>query len=106
MFVGEDAAAFERVRNRARFTLFGGECYAYGLLASGFVDLVVEADMGVYDFMAAVPIVTGAGGMMTDWAGKPLGLASEGRVLAAGDPHIHAAALRLLRGWSETVTKS
>ena len=54
-----------------RYPLFGGDCYAYGLLAMGFVDLVVEADLDVHDFMALVPVVEGAGGIMTDWQGVP-----------------------------------
>ena len=49
--------------------------------------------MGVYDFLPLVPVVTGAGGLMTDWRGEPLGLESDGRVVAAGDPRVHAAAL-------------
>lgn len=106
MFVGQDAAAFAHVRDRVRFPLYGGECYAYGLLASGFVDLVIEADMGVYDFMAAVAVVTGAGGVITDWAGQPLGLTSDGRVLAAGDAGLHASALKLLHPRQARITKS
>ncbi len=47
--------------------LYGCDCYAYGLLAAGFCDLVVEADMKPYDYMALVPVVQGAGGRMTDW---------------------------------------
>ena len=96
MFPGGDFAAFERVRKRVKQAMYGGECYAYGLLASGFVDLVIEATMGVYDYLPLVPVVAGAGGTITDWQGKPLGLASDGRVIAAGDAHVHAAALELL----------
>lgn len=96
MFKGDDFAAFERVRSSAAQANYGGDCYAYGLLASGFVDLVVEADMGVYDYLPIVPVVTGAGGIMTDWSGAPLGLESDGRVVAAGDPRCHAEALSLL----------
>ena len=85
MFPGEDFTAFERVRKQAHCTLYGTDCYAYGLLANGGCDLVVEATMGIYDFCALVPVVTGAGGYMADWQGKPLGLQSDGRVIAAGD---------------------
>ena len=52
---------------QVRIPLYGCDCYAYGLLAAGFCDLVVEADMKPYDYMALVPIVEGAGGVMTDW---------------------------------------
>ncbi len=98
MFPGTDFAAFERVREAVRQPMYGSECYAYGLLASGFVDLVIESTMAVYDFMALIPVVTGAGGTITDWRGGTLGLDSDGRVLAAGDARCHAAALALLGG--------
>jgi histidinol phosphatase-like enzyme (inositol monophosphatase family) len=93
MFEGADFDGFEAVRRQTRQTSYGGECYSYGLLASGFLDLVIEADMGVYDFLPLVPVVTSAGGIMTDWRGQPLGLHSDGRVVAAGDQRVHAAAL-------------
>jgi fructose-1,6-bisphosphatase/inositol monophosphatase family enzyme len=76
--------------------MFGGDCYAYGLLAMGFADLVVEADLEPYDFLALVPVIEGAGGRVSDWRGRPLGLGSDGRVLAAGDARTHAAAMQLL----------
>src|SRR3546814_14872579 len=66
--------------------VFGGDCYNYGLLASGHVDLVVEAGLKLHDFAALVPIVEGAGGTMCDWAGEPLNADSSGRVIALGDP--------------------
>jgi inositol-phosphate phosphatase/L-galactose 1-phosphate phosphatase/histidinol-phosphatase len=93
---GAERAAFERVQQAVRYPLFGGDCYAYGLLAIGFADLVIEAGLKDHDFMALVPVVEGAGGTMTDWRGRPLTAASDGRVLAAGDPRAHAAALQLL----------
>jgi inositol-phosphate phosphatase/L-galactose 1-phosphate phosphatase/histidinol-phosphatase len=76
--------------------VYGGDCYAYGLLASGHVDLVCEASLGTYDFCALAPVVEGAGGIITDWHGQSLTLASEGRVLAAGDSVLHGKALRVL----------
>jgi histidinol-phosphatase len=93
---GAERAAFERVQDAVRYPLFGGDCYAYGLLAMGFVDLIVEADLDPHDFMALVPVVEGAGGIMTDWQGQPLGPASDGRIVAAGDSRLHTAALELL----------
>jgi inositol-phosphate phosphatase / L-galactose 1-phosphate phosphatase / histidinol-phosphatase len=98
MFRGADAEAFARLKARAKLTRHGGDCYAYGLVASGFIDLVVEASLKPYDYCAIVPVVEGAGGAMTDWQGKPLGLASDGRVIAAGDRALHKAALALLAG--------
>lgn len=66
--------------------LWGGDCYNYGLLAAGHIDLVVESGLKLYDFAALVPIVEGAGGMMCDWNGEPLHAASDGHVIALGDP--------------------
>lgn len=98
MFPGGDFDAFERLRARVRRAVYGAECYAYGLLASGHVDLVAEATMAPYDFLALAPIVAGAGGVITDWGGEPLTLASGSRVLAAGDARIHGPALEALAG--------
>ncbi len=78
-------AAFERVRVAAFDTLYGGDCYNYGLLASGHLDLVVESGLKLHDWAALVPVVAGAGGAMTDWAGEPLRRGGDGRVIAAGD---------------------
>jgi inositol-phosphate phosphatase/L-galactose 1-phosphate phosphatase/histidinol-phosphatase len=96
MFKDADAAALGRVAKAAKLVRFGADCYAYGLLAHGFIDLVIEASLKPYDFSAMVPIVEGAGGIATDWRGKPLSLASDGRVLVAGDPNAHREALALL----------
>jgi histidinol-phosphatase len=93
---GAQQVAFGRVQRAVRYPVFGGDCYSYGLLAMGLVDLVIEADLDAYDFMALVPVVEGAGGIMTDWRGQPLHSGSDGGVVAAGDPRLHAAALALL----------
>jgi inositol-phosphate phosphatase/L-galactose 1-phosphate phosphatase/histidinol-phosphatase len=84
------------VSNAVKLTRFGADCYAYGLLAAGFIDLVIEARLKPYDFCAMMPIVEGAGGVATDWRGAALGLASDGRVLVAGDRRAHGAAKALL----------
>jgi fructose-1,6-bisphosphatase/inositol monophosphatase family enzyme len=91
-----DAAGFERLRGAVGVTLYGGDCYAYGLLSSGFQDLVVEAGLGLYDFLALVPVIEGAGGTITDWEGRPLGLHSGDKVVAAGDRRMHDQARALL----------
>jgi inositol-phosphate phosphatase / L-galactose 1-phosphate phosphatase / histidinol-phosphatase len=96
MFKGEDAACFARISAAVKLTRFGADCYAYGLVATGFVDLVLEASLKPYDFCAMVPIVEGAGGVATDWRGGSLDLASDGRILVAGDRRAHDAALALL----------
>jgi histidinol-phosphatase len=98
MFHGADAKAFARVSAAVKLTRFGADCYAYGLLAAGFIDLVIEASLKPYDFCAIIPVIEGAGGIATDWRGKKLGLGSDGRVLVAGDRQVHAAALAILDG--------
>lgn len=96
LFAGADAAAFARLSGAVKHTLYGGDGYAYGLLAGGFIDLVAEADLKPYDFCALAPVVAGAGGVMTDWFGQPLTMTSDGRVLAAGDRAAHGLALAAL----------
>ncbi len=96
MFRGDDLAAYSRVSAAVKLTRFGADCYAYGLLAAGFIDLVLEASLKPYDFCAMIPIVEGAGGVASDWQGLPLDLRSDGRVLVAGERGIHRSALALL----------
>ncbi|WP_437506733.1 histidinol-phosphatase [Sorangium sp. So ce1099] len=91
------ARAFEAVAARAKLLSYGGDCYQYGLVASGCVDVVVEHGLKLHDFAALVPVITGAGGLMTDWEGRPLDAASAGDVVAAGDPRAHAEVLAALR---------
>src|SRR5580658_2773977 len=98
MFRGADATAFARVAGAAKLVRYGADCYAYGLVALGFADVVIEAELKTYDFSAMLPIIEGAGGIATDWQGAPLGLSSDGRVLIAGDKRTHSEALALLRG--------
>ena len=97
MFRGRDAEAFAAASSRAKVTTYGGDCYAYGLLAEGLIDVVIEAQLKPYDYAALGPVIEGAGGIVTDWSGDPLGLSSDGRVVAAGDPLAHQEALGLLR---------
>ena len=93
---GHGDAGFARVRQRVKLVQYGSDCYHYGLVASGHGDLAIEAKMAIYDYLAAVPVIEGAGGRVTDWQGRRLTLASGDRVLAAGDPSLHALALALL----------
>jgi len=96
LFAGEDARAFERLSSAVHLRRFGGDCYAYALLASGTVDLVAEAGLMPYDYLALAPVIEGAGGVITDWRGGPLGPRSDGRVLAAANADLHRQALRIL----------
>ena len=95
-FHGVAFDAFERVRRKAKLVQYGSDCYHYALVASGFGDLAIEAAMGIHDYLAVVPVIEGAGGIVTDWAGRPLGLDSGGAGGAAGDRRVHAEALALL----------
>jgi histidinol phosphatase-like enzyme (inositol monophosphatase family) len=89
-----DRAAFARIEHAVRLTRYGGDCYSYCMLAAGHLDLVVETELKPYDIAALIPIITGAGGIVTTWDGKPA--QSGGRIIAAGDARVHEAALKLL----------
>ena len=91
-----DRGLFSRVEREVRLSRYGGDCYAYCMLAAGHVDLVVETELKSYDIAPLVPIITGAGGIVTTWEGGPAHLG--GRIVAAGDKRVHEAALSLLRG--------
>ena len=87
---------FERIASRARLVRWGGDCYAYCLLAMGFIDVVVEASLQAYDIQALMPIVDAAGGVTSDWAGGSS--AEGGSVVACGDRSLHPMAVELLSG--------
>ena len=96
MFSGDVSRKHAALADAVKLFRWGGDCYAYGLLASGHVDLVVENALKLYDFAALVPVIKGAGGQITDWRGKELDMTSDGSVLAAGDAAVHRAAARIL----------
>lgn len=98
MFPGDYEKSHRTLTERVKLFRWGGDCYAYGLLAAGHVDLVVEASLKLYDFAALVPVIKGAGGRITDWRGKELDMHSDGTVIAAGDPAVHRAATAILSG--------
>ncbi len=87
----------ESLENKTKMMAWGGDCYMYGLIASGFMDLCVESLMSPYDYLAHVPIVEGAGGKICDWDGKPLTLKSGDRVVALGDPALWNEVSALLK---------
>ena len=86
LFEDTQLHAFEHLDAAVRSTVLGGDCYNYGCVASGHLDIVVEVGLKLHDFAALVPVVEGAGGRMCDWHGDPLTAASPGEVIAAGDP--------------------
>jgi myo-inositol-1(or 4)-monophosphatase len=94
MFKGVEARRFKDLAGRVRMTRYGGDCYAYCMLAAGHLDLVVEAGLKAVDIVPLIPIIEGAGGIVTSWTGgSPL---KGGRILAAGDQRLHAEALKIL----------
>ena len=89
-FAEEEVDAYLRVVAKAYpkhpYPVYGGDCYNYALLASGHLDIVIESGLKLHDYAALVPVVEGAGGMMSDWQGNPLDAGSDGSVLALGEP--------------------
>ena len=96
LFKGEEAQAYGRVEKNVRLSRYGCDCYAYCMLASGHVDLVIESGLKPYDIVALIPIIEGAGGIVTSWDGGSA--AGGGRVLAAANKTLHEAAMALLAG--------
>lgn len=93
-FTSAEQDAFWALSGQARLTRFGGDCYAYGLLAMGFIDLIVETSLQPWDVQALVPIIENAGGVITTWTGGDP--QNGGRVVACGDAKLHAAVLEAL----------
>jgi len=96
MFDDQTFSQYSRLSKTCKFRAFGGDCYSYGLLASGYTDLVCEADLKPYDYFALVPVVEGAGGIISDWQGKTLTMQSGDQVLASANSSLHQAALEQL----------
>ena len=95
IFDGEkELAAFDAVAAKTRMVRYGGDCYIYCMLAAGLVDLVIESTLKAHDVQALIPLIEGAGGVISDWAGGSA--VDGGRVVAAGDRRLHRAALKLL----------
>jgi myo-inositol-1(or 4)-monophosphatase len=91
-----DREKYRSLEKEARLVRYGGDCYAYCALAAGFVDLVIETNLKTHDIVALMPIIEGAGGVVTTWDGEPA--AKGGRILAAGDPRLHEETMKRLRG--------
>lgn len=91
---GFEKDCFQKISRETKMTRYGGDCYSYCLLASGYIDLVVEAGLQSYDIAPLIPIITAAGGIVTSWTGEEAH--NGGRVVAAADPRLHAAVLEIL----------
>lgn len=91
----DDRQRFGKVEENVQLSRYGGDCYAYCMLAAGHVDLVIETELKPYDIVALIPVITGAGGIITSWDGGPA--TKGGRIIAAGDARMHRAAMKILK---------
>jgi myo-inositol-1(or 4)-monophosphatase len=89
-----DRADFVRLENKVKLSRYGGDCYAYCMVAAGLIDLVIETEIKPYDIVAVIPIITGAGGIVTTWENGPP--QAGGRIVVAGDKRVHKQALEML----------
>ena len=96
LFAEDELAAYERVEGAVKLTRYGYDCYAYCMLAAGHVDIIVEAGLKPYDIVALIPIIEGAGGIVTSWDGGSA--AAGGSIVACGDKRLHGEVLERLRG--------
>jgi inositol-phosphate phosphatase/L-galactose 1-phosphate phosphatase/histidinol-phosphatase len=94
----DSLARFSRIAAGSAFAIYGGDCYSYGQLASGFLDAVIDERMKLHDFAALIPIVEGAGGKIADWKGEALGMKEKSSVLACGDARLHAELCEIMSG--------
>jgi myo-inositol-1(or 4)-monophosphatase len=92
---GADRQCFARVEKDVRLSRYGGDCYAYCVLAAGHVDLVIETELKPHDVLPLIPIIEGAGGIITNWENGSAN--NGGRIVAAGDKRVHAQAIALLK---------
>ncbi len=90
-----DRATFRKVENVVKLSRYGGDCYAYCMLAAGQIDLIIETEIKPHDIVPLIPIIVGAGGIVTTWENGPA--QAGGRIVVAGDKRVHAAALEMLR---------
>jgi histidinol phosphatase-like enzyme (inositol monophosphatase family) len=96
-FSTEKLLKFNNISSKAMSTIYGGDCYNYGLLAAGMLDAVIESGLKPHDFMALIPVVECAGGIATDWQGKPLNINSNGDVVFCGDKKLHTEIIEILK---------
>ncbi|NTE65535.1 hypothetical protein G6M85_07900 [Agrobacterium tumefaciens] len=96
-FEGAERRDLDLLIESTRLRVYGGSSLSYGQLAAGLIDIGIEAQHDIVDYCALVPVVTNAGGRITDWEGRNLGLGSGSRFVACGDPQLHERILTLLR---------
>ncbi|MEE9334662.1 MAG: inositol monophosphatase family protein [Granulosicoccaceae bacterium] len=93
-----EIAAYDRMVNAVQFLIFGGGCQAFGRIADGYIDVAYETAHDIHDYLALVPIINNAGGVISDWQGNSLTLTSGSQFLASGDPALHKRAIEILNG--------
>ena len=98
IYPSADLKAMKSLREQTAWRIYGTAALAYGRLAQGRVDLAIDSGLKIWDILAFVPVIQGAGGIITDWTGAPVTLASGQQVLAAGDPALHVRALEIIAG--------
>jgi len=101
-FKAQNKVIFEKISELTKYqkiggVVYGGDCYAYGCLASGFVDLIIEPELKVYDFASHIPIIENAGGIITDWDGNQLKLQSNTKLIASATPQLHNEVLKFIK---------
>ena len=97
MFDEKNRSTITNIYRKVKFPIFGTDCYAYGLLLSGKIDIIVEANMKPWDYMAQVALVQEAGGKITDWNGESLGINSDGKIIATNLSNHHKEVISLIK---------
>lgn len=88
--------AFAKLQKEVRVTSFGGDSYAYGLLASGHIDIIMEADLKYYDVASVIPIIEESGGVITDWQGNAINKDFKGQCLVTANKTLHKLVLEII----------
>ena len=101
MFDEIQTARLHPIEKKIKNRRYGGDCYLYGMLASGWIDLVIEASMKLFDVMALIPVIQCSGGEISDWDGNPIRSGWDGTVLASASQSLHQNALELLQALSK-----
>ena len=96
MFTAGDMERLQRLHDKINLPIYGGDCYLYGMLALGSIDLVIEAQLSDYDYLAPAALIKAAGGIATDWQGDALGIGTTDKIIAAGDKKLHAQVIDIL----------
>ena len=97
MFQGRNKKIYKNIRTKIGECLFGADCYSHGLMSLGFVDVILEANLKPWDYIASASIISGADGKITDWNDNDLNLQSDGRILATGDSNIHKQIIKIIQ---------